>query len=61
MTKKYYVEYKHIEESVYRDWIEADSEDEAIEMVENGEVDFDNYVSGCGLKFVDVSIVDVEE
>lgn len=58
MTKKFLVEYKHIEESVYRDWIEADSEQDAIEMVENGEVDFDNYVNGCGLEFVGIQILD---
>lgn len=57
---KFLVEYTHVEETTYQDWIEADSEAEAIEKAENGEVDFENYCDGCGIEFKDVEVIDQE-
>ena len=57
MAKKFLVEYRHVEESYYHEWIEAETEEEAKKKAEDGEVDFEDYVNGCGLYIDNVSII----
>jgi len=57
---KYLVSYTHVEETTYHDWVEAESEDEAIEKAENGEVDFENEMDVSGIEIVDVDVLDEE-
>lgn len=58
---QYLVEYKHIEETTYADWIEADSEEDALELVEMGEVNFENEIDVVGVEITDATIEDKEE
>lgn len=60
MGQQFKVRYKHIEETTYEDWIEAESEEEAIEKAENGEVDFENDIDCQGIEIVDVEVLERE-
>lgn len=58
---KHLIKYVHVEETTYHDWIEADTLSEALEKVENGEVDFENEVDGQGIEIVDIEVLEEGE
>lgn len=53
---KFLVQYKHIEETTYEQWIEANNEDEAIEKIQ-GEEDCERYVDTQGLEFTGHTVI----
>ena len=55
--KNFLVEYKHIEETTYRDWVEAESEEQAIEIVES-ETPFDNDLGTDSLEVIDIEVIE---
>ena len=59
--KKFLIEYKHIEEHTYKEWVEAETEEEAIKLVEEGEVEFDNYLDTQGLEIIPENVLDEKD
>lgn len=57
---KYLVEFKHVEETTYTQWVEAETEEDAIRMVED-EPDFDNSTSVDGIELKDFEIIDEKD
>lgn len=59
--KSFLVEYTHVEETTYRDWVVAESREEAEKKAEDGEVDFENIVDGWGIEIKDANVLDERE
>lgn len=56
---RYLVRYTHVEETTYEQWVEADSEEEALEKADV-EADFENIVEIEGVELKDFEIVEEE-
>lgn len=60
---KFEVEFKHVEETTYTGWVEADSHEEALQMVEEAPFDIEDLedVNVQGIDVIDIYIEEVEE
>jgi len=59
--KKFLIEYRHVEEHTYREWVEAETESEAIEKVEQGEVEYEHQIDGQGLEIIPENVLDEKD
>lgn len=55
---KYQVEFKHIEETTYTGWVEADSKEEAYKMVKDEPFDINKLeeINIQGLEVIDIHV-----
>lgn len=53
---KFQVEYKHVEETTYTEWIEADSRDDAIEQAE-ADPQFTTTKDVQGIELIDFKVI----
>lgn len=54
---KFLIEYTHVEETTYKQWVEASSEKEALEKIEE-EANFEDVVKVQGIETKDYKVVD---
>lgn len=59
-VKKFLVEYVHVEETTYQEWVEADSEEEAIEMVKE-DPSMESMTNNQGIEIINHRVIDKEE
>lgn len=57
---KYLVEYVHVEETTYEEWVEADSRAEAIEIVKE-DPSMEKMTNNQGLEIINHRVIDKEE
>lgn len=56
---KFLVQYTHVEETTYEQWVEADSEEEALLKIEfEDEADFENEVDIQGIEIKDIEVIE---
>lgn len=56
---KFLVQYTHVEETTYEQWVEADSEEEALLKIEfEDEADFENVVDIQGIEIKDTEVIE---
>lgn len=56
---KFLVQYTHVEETTYEQWVEADSEEEALFKIEfEDEADFENEVDIQGIEIKDIEVIE---
>lgn len=53
---KFLVQYTHVEEITYEQWVEADSEEEALLKIED-EADFRDEVDIQGIEIKDIEVI----
>ena len=58
--KKYLVRYTHVEETTYEQWVEAESEDEAEDIIYD-EMDFENVVGVQGVDIINIHVIEEGE
>ncbi len=60
--KKYLVEFKHVEETTYTGWVEADSEREAYRMVSDNPFDINELLDENvqGIEVIDIYVEESE-
>lgn len=54
---KFLVQYTHVEETTYEQWVEADSEEEALLKIED-EADFQDEVDIQGIEIKNIEVVE---
>ena len=56
---KFLIQYTHVEETTYEQWVEADSEEEALLKIEfEDEADFENAVDIQGIEIKDIEVIE---
>jgi len=56
---KFLIQYTHVEETTYEQWVEADSEEEALLKIEfEDEADFENAVDIQGVEIKDIEVIE---
>lgn len=56
---KFLVEYKHVEETTYQEWIEADTEDEALAQTID-DPKFEKQTDVAGIEMKDFKVIEKE-
>lgn len=57
---KFLIQYKHVEETTYKEWVEAATEEEAIQKAEE-DPNFDTVVAVQGIRMKDFKVMQQED
>lgn len=55
--KKYLIQYTHVEETTYKQWIEAEDQTEALDKIEE-DANFENVVNVQGIEMKDFKVIE---